>query len=142
MEQRVNIITLGVEDLADSTAFYEALGWRRSSASQDGITFFQAGGIVLALFPRAGLAEDACLASLPPKPPAAVTLAQNQPSREAVDAVIAEAVTAGATLVKAAEDVFWGGYSGYFADPDGHLWEIAWHPFFPLDEDGLLNLPT
>lgn len=142
MEQRVNIITLGVDDLVATTGFYERLGWRRADASQEGITFFQAGGVVLALFPREELAKDAKLDRAPPPAPAAVTLAQNLPSRAEVDAALDEAVAAGATLVKAAEEVFWGGYSGYFADPEGNLWEIAWNPFFPLDDEGLIHLET
>lgn len=142
MEQKVNIVTLGVGDLAASTGFYERLGWQRAAASQEGITFFQAGGVALALFPRDALAKDAQLDAAPPPGPGAVTLAQNLPSRDAVDAALDEAIAAGATLIKAAEDVFWGGYSGYFADPDGHLWEVAWNPFFPLDAAGLINLET
>jgi hypothetical protein len=141
MEQRLNIVTLGVSDLAASRAFYARLGWRESSASQQGIAFFQAGGIVLALFDRHHLAADAMV----PEPGSGfrgVTLAQNVRAKEQVADLLAAAVAAGATLVKPAQDVFWGGHSGYFADPDGHLWEVAWNPFFALDENGLLALPA
>jgi catechol 2,3-dioxygenase-like lactoylglutathione lyase family enzyme len=140
MEQRLSLVTLGVRDMARARGFYERLGWRASSASNEGVTFFQAGGAVLGLYGREALAEDA---SLPPEGSgfAGVALAHNARSREEVDAVIAEAEAAGGTLVKAAEDVFWGGYSGYFADPDGHLWEVAWNPHFPFDAAGSLVLP-
>jgi hypothetical protein len=140
MEQRLSIVTLGVADLARSREFYERLGWRRSAKGSEGVAFFRAGGVVLALYPRAALAEDAHV-------PAegggfgGVTLAHNARSREEVDAVLAGAQAAGARLLKPAQDVFWGGYSGYFADPDGHPWEVAWNPFFPLDEEGRLQLP-
>ena len=140
MEQRLSIVTLGVDDLARSRDFYERLGWERSAKSSDGVAFFRAGGAVLALYPRAALAEDA---HVPAEGSGfgGVTLAHNARSREEVDAVLAEAQAAGARLLKPAQDVFWGGYSGYFADPDGHPWEVAWNPFFPLDEEGRLQLP-
>ena len=103
--------------------------------------FFQLGRVVLALFGRQALAADA---GRPDSPglPGAVTLAQNLPSREAVDAVIAEAARAGATVLKPAEEAFWGGYSGYFADPDGHPWGVAWNPHFELLDDGTVRLPA
>lgn len=145
MEQRVNIVTLGVADLARSRAFYQRLGWVESSAGNDSIAFFQAGGAVLALFGHDALAEDAGV-PVPPVPPGGpgfrgITLAHNVRSRDAVGATLAEAQAAGARLVKPAQDAFWGGHSGYFADPDGHLWEVAWNPFLPLDEAGNLTLP-
>ncbi len=135
----VSIITLGVSDLAASRRFYEALGFTAAPASQESVTFFQLSGVVLALYGREALAEDARV-SAEGSGFRAVTLAQNLPSPAAVDAAIAHAVACGATLVKAAEPVFWGGYSGYFADPDGHLWEVAHNPFFPLAEDGRVSL--
>ncbi|WP_416796177.1 VOC family protein [Ciceribacter azotifigens] len=140
LERRISIITLGVEDLQRSTAFYERLGWLRSPASQEAITFIKLKGTVLALFSREALAADAGV------PPGAggfsgVTLAQNVESPAEVDRVIDFAVSCGASLVKSPRKVFWGGYSGYFADPDGHLWEVAHNPFFPLDEEGHLALP-
>jgi len=140
MEQRLSMVTLGVRDLKLSRAFYERLGWRASTASNDSVVFFDAGGVVFGLYGREALAEDADV-SAQGSGFAGVALAHNTPSREAVDAVIAEAGSAGATVVKHAEEVFWGGYSGYFADPDGHLWEVAWNPHAPLDDAGRMTLP-
>ena len=105
------------------------------------MTFFSAGGVVLALYGRAALAEDAHVSDQAPTGFSGVTLAHNCRSEAEVDAVLREACAAGATLRKPAQNVFWGGYSGYFADPDGHLWEVAYNPFFPLHDDGRLNLP-
>ena len=142
MEPRITLITLGVRDLPRSRQFYrQGLGWTESSAGNEQVAFFQlSGGLALGLFGRAALAEDAHLADAGPGF-GGITIAQNQRSKAEVDAVIAAAVQAGGTLLKAAEDVFWGGYSGYFADPDGHPWEIAWNPFFPMDAAGGLVLP-
>jgi len=143
MEQRLSLITLGVASLPRSRHFYEdGLGWKPSSASRDSIVFFQLGGIGLALYGREALAEDAHLAeSGPTSGFGGITLAHNVRSREEVDAVLALAERAGGRILKPAQDVFWGGYSGYFADPDGHAWEVAWNPFAPLAEDGSLMLP-
>jgi len=140
MEQRLSLVTLGVADLARSRDFYERLGWERSAKDADGVAFFQAGGMIFGLYPRDRLAEDAGVpeAGTGFRP---FSLAHNARSKADVDAVLAEAVAAGATLIKPAEDVFWGGYSGYFADPDGFLWEVAWNPFFPIAEDGSITLP-
>lgn len=138
--QRLTIVTLGVADVARSTSFYEGLGWRRSSASQDTITFFRMQGSVLALYQRDALAEDAGI----PADGAGfrgVTCALNCESTADVDAAYAEWVAGGATAVKAPEAVFWGGYSSYVADPDGHLWEIAHNPYSPIGDDGLMQLP-
>ncbi|MBW6505411.1 MAG: VOC family protein [Rhodobacteraceae bacterium] len=137
--QRVTLITLGVADLGRACAFYEGWGWRVASA-QEGIVFFQMLGAALALFGRTDLAADqgrpgATLGT------GAVTLAQNFATRAEVDAAFAGALAAGATALKAPKEVFWGGYSGYFADPDGHVWELAMNPFWPLAEDGSLTLP-
>jgi len=140
MQPRLSLVTLGVSDLGASRAFYEAWGWKASSASQPGVTFFQANGLALALFGRADLARDAGVEDRPTGF-AAVTLAYNTRSKQEADEVYARAIAAGARAVKPPQDVFWGGYSGYFADPDGHLWEVAWNPFFPLDERGHLFLP-
>lgn len=140
LERRISIVTLGVADVATSTAFYERLGWKKSSASQESVTFIQMKGTVLALFGRGALAKDAEVADTGPGF-SGVTLAHNVSSPTGVDAVIKFAVSCGATLVKAPEKVSWGGYSGYFADPDGHLWEVAHNPFFPLDEQGHIVLP-
>ena len=141
MEQRLSVVTLGVADLERSRRFYEdGLGWWRGNA-RDEIVFFQVGGVVLALVPRDELAKDAQV-------PAAgsgfggITLAYNARSRQELDAVLAEAEAAWATILKPAQDVFWGGYSGYFADPDGHPWEVAWNPPWTLGDDGSVRLPT
>ncbi|GEO84645.1 MULTISPECIES: VOC family protein [Alphaproteobacteria] len=140
LERRVSIITLGVADVASSTAFYERLGWKKSSVSQDEVTFIQMKGTVLALFGREALARDAGVDQSSPGF-SGVTLAHNVSSPTGVDAVIKFAVSCGARLVKAPQKVAWGGYSGYFADPDGHLWEVAHNPFFPMDEHGHVVLP-
>ena len=140
MEQRLSLVTLGVGSLDASRAFYEALGWRASSLSQGDVVFFQLNGLALGLFPRGLLAEDA---KVEPSGSgfSGVTLAHNCRSRHAVDNVFAEAVAAGARALKPPEDVVWGGYSGYFSDPDGHVWEVAFNPHFPLDPSGALVLP-
>jgi uncharacterized protein len=140
MEQRLSLITLGVSDLNRSTKFYERLGWRRSKASADGITFFQAGGMALALYPRHELAKDANIAS-EGQGFSGITLAYNTRSHTEVDSVLEEAKAAGATILKPAQEAFWGGYSGYFADPDGFLWAAAWNPHFPIAEDGSIQIP-
>ena len=134
------MVTLGVADVARSTSFYESLGWRRSSASQDTITFFTMQGSVLGLFGRDALAEDAGV-SADGSGFRGVTVAMNCADRADVDAVFAEWVTVGAQAVKQPEAVEWGGYSGYVADPDGHLWEIAHNPFSENDADGRMPLP-
>jgi uncharacterized protein len=140
MEQRVSIITLGVADLKRSREFYERLGWRRSMAKAEGIVFFQAGGMALALFPRDELAEDANLA-----PDGSgfkgMTLAYNTRNRAEVDVILKDAEAAGARLLKPAQEAVWGGYSGYFSDPDGFLWEVAWNPSFQMAEDGSIRIP-
>jgi hypothetical protein len=142
VEQRLSLITLGVRDLEVSTRFYEALGWRRSVRALDGVRFFQLGGIALSLYPFDALAADAGLAGAAPVPGfSGVTLAHNVRSQGEVDAVLAEAVAAGGTLQRPAQAADWGGYSGYLRDPDGHLWEIAWNPHFPLDAAGGIRLP-
>jgi uncharacterized protein len=140
LEPRVTIITLGVADVANARAFYERLGFKASNASQDSICFMQLGGLVLSLYSRASLAEDAHVANTPPGF-SGVTLAHNCRSEADVDAVLAHAVSCGGTLKKPAQKVFWGGYSGYFSDPDGHLWEVAHNPFLPLDAEGRGQLP-
>lgn len=142
LADRINLVTLGVLDLATSTAFYERLGWRRSvAASQDSIAFLDLNGVVLALFSRRALAEDAGVRDTPPGF-SGVTLAINLSSEAAVDDAFAAVEAAGAAITKPPAKVFWGGYSGYFSDPDGHLWEIAYNPFFPLDDQGRIALPA
>jgi uncharacterized protein len=139
MEQRVSLITLGVTDLNRSREFYECLGWRRSMAKAEGIVFFQTGSMALALYPRPDLAKDA---NIPPEGNgfSGVTLAYNTRNRTEVDSVLKEAQAAGATILKPAQEAFWGGYSGYFSDPDGFLWEVAWNPEFAIAEDGSIRL--
>lgn len=139
MEPRVSIITLGVQDVARARAFYETLGFKASSSSRESVTFFDAGGVVLGLYGRGPLAEDATVEDSPPGF-SGVALAYNARSEVDVDAVLAEAVSAGAKLIKPAGKVFWGGYSGYFADRDGHLWEVAFNPYFKLSDDGRIQL--
>ena len=140
MKQHLHIVTLGVRDLEVSRKFYtETLGWKQSSASNEGITFIQAGGVVLALFPREELAKDA-LVSAEGNGFAGFTLARNVNSEKEVDDVIADLQSKGVTITKEPQKMFWGGYSSYFADPDGYLWEVAYNPFFPFDENGNLKL--
>jgi len=140
MEQRVSLITLGVANLNRSRDFYERLGWRKSMAKAEGVVFFQAGGMAVALFPRDELARDANIA---PQGDGfkGMSLAYNARTRAEVDAVLKDAEGAGGRLLKPAQEAFWGGYSGYFADPDDFLWEVAWNPSFPIAEDGSIRVP-
>lgn len=132
MEPRISIITLGVSDLTRSIQFYrDGLGLPLREGDE-GIAFFELKGTWLALFPREALAEDANVTAVGTGVPS-FTLAHNLRSREEVDALMKEAQKAGAKLLKPAQDTFWGGYSGYFADPDGFLWEIAWNPHFWIE---------
>lgn len=138
----VSLITLGVTDLARSTRFYDALGWPRSSASVEGVVaFYKTGGAVLALFGHDDLADDAHVPLSSPSGFRGMSLAMNLPDDHAVVSVLLEAQQAGAVVVKPAEMAVFGGMSGYFADPDGHLWEVAHNPDFPLDADGRVSLP-
>ena len=140
MNQHLHIITLGVRDLERSRHFYaETLGWKLSPASNDGVAFFQAGGVVLALYPREELAQDA---TLPAEGSgfSGFTLAHNARSEQEVDAIIAELKAKGVTILKEPQKVFWGGYSSYFADPDGNPWEVAYNPFSSFDENGNLKM--
>ncbi len=134
-------MTLGVADVPRATAFYESLGWRRSASSQETITFFGLQGPVFALYGREPLAEDATV-DAEGSGFRAVTLAINCDSPAEVDEVYAEWLAAGGVSVKPPEPVFWGGYSGYVADLDGHLWELAHNPFSPNDEAGRVQLDT
>jgi uncharacterized protein len=140
MEQRMSLVTLGVANLTRSREFYERLGWRRSMAKAEGIVFFQAGGMALALYPRQELAKDANIAA-DGHGFGGMSISYNTRNREEVDSVLAEAKSAGARLLKPAQEAFWGGYSGYFADPDGFLWEVAWNPSFPIAEHGAIKIP-
>jgi catechol 2,3-dioxygenase-like lactoylglutathione lyase family enzyme len=140
MDQQLHIITLGVRNLEISRKFYgETLGWQASPKSGEGITFYTAGGIVLALFPREALAEDATIAASG-KGFGGFTLAHNARSEQAVDEIIADLRSKGVIILKEPKKVFWGGYSSYFADPDGNPWEVAYNPFFEFDENGNLDI--
>ena len=138
--QRVTLITLGVRDLARSRAFYRALGWEPAREMEE-VSFFQMQGSALALFGIEDLAADQCR-PVGELGTGAVTLAQNFGSEAEVDAAWRRALQAGSTVVKVPQRASWGGYSGYFADPDGHVWELAMNPFWPLTADGSLTLPA
>src|SRR5690625_48156 len=139
MDARISLITLGVDDLDRATQFYERLGWRRATVSQGEVAFFQLAGQVLALYPRASLAAVMGIAV----PGAGSdTLAQNFHDGEAVDRAYAEAVSAGAKALRTPYETSWGGYVAYIADPDGHVWEFAHNPAFPLGDDATLTLPS
>jgi predicted lactoylglutathione lyase len=131
-------VTLGVADLEASLRFYEALGWKRGN-SESSVVFFQLNGMVLALWSRTALAEDAGLAPNE-RGFGGITLAYNARSKEDVDAVLGEAERAGARILKPGKDTFWGGYGGYFADLDGHPWEVAWNPGWRVAADGSVSL--
>jgi catechol 2,3-dioxygenase-like lactoylglutathione lyase family enzyme len=137
VEQRLSAITLGVADLDRARAFYAALGWAPGFDEQE-VVFFQANGLVVALWSRAALAEDSAVADGGGW--GGVTLAHNVRSPEEVDAVIAQARAAGATIARAPGDTFYGGYSGVFHDPDGHPWEVAWNPGWTVGDDGSTRL--
>jgi predicted lactoylglutathione lyase len=138
MEQRLSLVTLGVTDLARAKAFYERLGWQTGAAPADDVVFFQAGGMILALWGRHQLADDSCVEDRGGW--GGVTLAYNARSPEEVDAVIAEAERAGATIPRRGAPTFWGGYSGVFIDPEGHPWEVAHNPHWTIEEDGSVRL--
>ena len=139
MNQHLHIVTLGVTDLGRSQEFYsQTLGWK-ISRPQEGIAFFQAGGVVLALFPREELAKDALVPSAE-HGFAGFTLAYNAQSEAEVDQIIRDLKAKGVKIIKEPQKVFWGGYSSYFADPDDYRWEVAYNPFFPFDESGNLKL--
>jgi uncharacterized protein len=139
MRQKLSIITLGVSDLARSIAFYrDGLKWTTAYKEGEGIAWFPIGGVVLALYPREGLAEDA-MVSAQGSGFTGITLAHNTKSEAEADAVLAEVAALGMKIVKPAQKVFWGGYSGYFADPDGYLWEVAYNPYSVFDEQDNLK---
>ena len=140
MNQHLHLITLGVGDLEVSRKFYaEVLGWKPSAAGNEGIAFFQAGGVVLALFPREALADDAMTAS-ERSGFSGITFAYNARSESEVDEIIRDLKSKGVKIAKEPQKVFWGGYNAYFADPDDYHWEVAYNPFFPFDENGNLKL--
>lgn len=143
MDQRVSFITLGVADLEKSEAFYRALGWKPSSYGQGlGVSFFQiSGGLVLALYPRHELTRDACLQDRGPPPSGGFSLSYNTRSRAEVDQVMADVERIGGRVTKTPGEIFWGGYLGYFTDPDGHLWEVVHNPKAEPGADGAIRLP-
>ena len=139
MRQKLSLITLGVDDFYRSVKFWESLGWKKSPASVDGLAVFPLGGIVLALHPRHELAADAMLPNTKADF-AGLTLSYNAKSEKEVDEVLAQVKQLGATIIKPAQKVYWGGYSGYFKDLDGHVFEVAFNPFWELDENDNLRL--
>jgi uncharacterized protein len=139
VEQRLSLVTLGVEDLDRCRAFYEALGWTTGAEPGDDVVFFQAGGMVVALWDRAKLAEDSQVQDSGGW--GGVTFAYNTRTREEVDAAMDEARAAGGTIGREAGETFWGGYSGVFIDPAGHPWEVAHNPRWTVHEDGSVSLP-
>jgi uncharacterized protein len=139
MEQRLSLVTLGVADLARAVRFYEALGWQRGNSHPE-VAFFQLGGMVFGLWDRTALAQDAGLRGAEGSGFGGIVLAYNARTRAEVDAVLAEAEAAGGRLAKPAAEAFWGGYTGCFADPDGHLWEVAWNPQWTIAADGSVRL--
>jgi uncharacterized protein len=140
MEQRVSLVTLGVRALERARRFYEALGWTTRARPQDDVVFFQAGCLVVALWDRARLAEDSAVEDSGGW--GGITLAHNVRSPAEVDAVLEQGRAAGATVARPGAETFWGGYSGVFLDPDGHAWEVAHNPHWPLDQSGAVRLPA
>jgi predicted lactoylglutathione lyase len=138
VEQRLSLITLGVADLGRARAFYEALGWTTGAEPGDDVVFFQAGGVIVALWDRRRLAEDTAVSDNGGW--GGITLAHNVRSPEEVDAVLSEAEAAGATVARPGAATFWGGYSGVFVDRDGHAWEVAHNPHWTLGDDGSITL--
>lgn len=139
MEPRISIVTVAVSDLERSVRFYQAMGLKRHPGITDGVAFFQMGGVIFGLFPRSSAEEDAGIRF--GEAPSAVYLAYNTRSEAEVDAVLAAAERAGGRIVKPAQRAFWGGWYGYFADVDGHVWEVAHNPDFPIDAAGNISLP-
>ncbi len=139
MDQRVSLITLAVKDVTRARRFYEQLGWRGQELEET--VFFQAGGQALVLWDRDKLAADAGIESEHDCSFGGIALAYNVRSTEEVDRIVSDAASAGAIVTRSPSTTFYGGYAGWFRDPDGHLWEIAWNPGFPLDDAGNLTLP-
>ncbi len=134
MEQRVHIMTLGVADLAKAAAFYDALGWSRVPDAPSELVAYDLHGAVLGLYPRAALADDIGVEL--PAGSGAMTLSHNTRTKEEVAEILSAAEAAGAEILRPATDAFWGGHNGYFRDPDGHIWEVAFNPFTPLGPKG------
>ncbi len=141
MKPRINFVTLGVTDMEKMRGFYERLGFVASSASNPHVTFFNANGVVLGLFGFKELADDAAVKAATVPAFRGISLAWNGGNEAEVDAMMAQAVAAGAIVTKQPQKVFWGGYSGYFADPENNLWEVAYNPFALFDEHGHIQLP-
>jgi len=141
IKPRITLVTLGVKDLKAMRSFYERLGFKASRAGNEHVTFFNADGVVLGLFGVHDLAEDAQMETATMPEFRGVSLAWNVASEAEADAIMEHAKACGATIRKPAQKVFWGGYSGYFTDPEGNLWEVAHNPFWPLDEAGRIVLP-
>jgi catechol 2,3-dioxygenase-like lactoylglutathione lyase family enzyme len=139
MQQRVSLVTLGVSDIARARGFYNRLGWQGQEVEET--VFFQAGGLGVVLWSRDKLAADAAIQDTGTDGFGGVTLAHNVSSQAEVDVIMTAAAAAGATITKPATETFYGGYAGFFADPDGHIWEIAHNPGFELAADGSLVLP-
>jgi uncharacterized protein len=139
MEQRISLVTLGVADLARATAFYERLGWRGQELEQT--VFFQAGAMAVVLWGRDKVAADAGITDDTTDGFGGMTLAHNVRSRDEVDEIMRQAAEAGAGMTRPARETFYGGYAGFFTDPDGHVWEVAYNPSFPLDRDGAITIP-
>jgi uncharacterized protein len=138
VEQRLSLVTLGVRDLERARRFYKALGWTSGAAPTDDVVFFQTGCMIVALWGREQLAEDTVVEDSGGW--GGITLAYNARSASEVDAVLAEAEAAGATIPRAGAETFWGGYSGVFVDPEGHAWEVAHNPHWTIGEDGSVSL--
>ncbi len=136
MDQRISVITLGATDIKRSVSFYESMGWLQSAGDGEKVAFFQLPGLVFGLYGMTDLAEDAGQPLKSDRGFGCVAIAYNVGSKAEVDQVLAQAESCGAVITRAAEDQFWGGYSGYFADPDGHAWEIAWNPHWQITADG------
>ncbi|WP_157014768.1 VOC family protein [Mesorhizobium xinjiangense] len=149
LEPRISVITLGVDDLDRAAGFYDAMGLERNRKFTEGVAFFQMGGMILALWPRAELAKDAGLADTPPTASggeavpgfSGVALAYNTRSEAEVAAILDQAETAGGRILRPAARAFWGGVQGYFTDTEGNLWEVAHNPEFPIDTEGRIALP-
>jgi uncharacterized glyoxalase superfamily protein PhnB len=139
MEQRISLVTLGVADLARAREFYERLGWRGQELEQT--VFFQAGGLAVVLWGRDKVAADAGIQDDNADGFGGMALAHNVRSRDEVDEIMRQAAAAGAGMTRPARETFYGGYAGFFTDPDGHVWEIAYNPSFPLDRDGAITVP-
>lgn len=141
MDPRLTLVTLGVEDLSRSIAFYrDVVGWAPTTVSDD-VAFFDLDGLILALWPHRELAADTGLSANGLGPYHGFALAHNARSRDDVDRIFAALRERGAVIAKPPVETDWGGYSGYFTDPDGHHWEVAWNPFWPMRDDGRIDLP-